>query len=98
MFIIAATASFTMQGTRRVEHTPGNLKVSAKDGKFGIHEVTQEYATETIDKIKKRTFEAGTLRNDIQKLLQLVRIIQVLARRIKFRVDPSALDVKASRT
>jgi hypothetical protein len=40
----------------------------AKDARFGIHDITPEYATETIDLIKKRTDELQTLWNDIQKL------------------------------
>jgi len=50
------------------DHAGQFKSYSAKEGKFGIHDVTD--ATETIELISKKAFEVGTLRNDIQKLLR----------------------------
>jgi hypothetical protein len=39
-----------------------------KEAKFGIHDVSKEYAEQTIELLKKRATEVGELRSKLQKL------------------------------
>ena len=52
------------------EHAGQFKSFAAKEGKFGIHEITESYAQETIEKIKQKAIEVGQLRNDLQKLIR----------------------------
>ena len=51
------------------DHAAQFRSFSAKDGKFGIHDVTAADAHETIEAIQEEVRKVETLRNEIQRLL-----------------------------